>query len=61
MAGGTTTISGSFGINDTAGIKAFVESIITKTMVSGANVFAYPDSCGQGVYVGVAEGGFSSG
>lgn len=55
MAPGATTISGGFGINDTAGIEAFIESIITSGN-SGATVFTYPDGAGQKVYIGIAEG-----
>ena len=55
MVAGTTTISGSFKVNDKTGIKAFVESIVSST-ISGAMVFTYPDASGMGVYIGVCEG-----
>lgn len=54
MAGvGTTTVSGGFAINDTAGIAAFINGAIG--VVSGAVVFTYPDASGQKVYIGVTE------
>ena len=55
MAPGATTLSGAFGITDTAGIESFIETIITAS-TSGAVVFTYPVGAGQQVYIGVAEG-----
>ena len=55
MAPGQTTVSGSYRVNDTAGIEAFIESKIGAN-TSGAHVFTYPEAAGQRVWIGVAEG-----
>lgn len=53
MAVGTVTVSGAFGVNDTAGIKAFLESILT---ASGSIVTSWRDAGHGGVYIAAMEG-----
>ena len=54
MAAGDVTVSGAFGLDDTAGIKAFVESVTVAT--AGDLVATYRDDATGGVYIIAQEG-----
>jgi len=49
---GDTSISGAFGLSDTTGIAAYVDSQVTNHL-SGATIFTYQDQENRGVWVGV--------
>ena len=54
MAAGATTISGAYTLDDTTGIKGFIEATVTATM-SGAQVWTYQDQENKGVWIGITE------
>lgn len=60
MVWGDTTVSGAYAVNDTAGIKGYVEAVSkTITNISGMTVFSYPAANGLQVYVGLISEAFA--